>query len=86
MPKFDRVKQVARKAPLVMNTAKIINQQYENKEITSEEAMEQMIKWAKSANMKDFWFDIDELLQPEYEIANWFWLVRRLRNTRNIDW
>ena len=81
MPKFDRVKTVTRKAPLAMNTAKNINRQFENKEITEEEAILAMIKWAKSSNMKDFWFDIDDLLLKQYETENWFWLVRRLRNT-----
>jgi hypothetical protein len=86
MTRFDRVKQVTRKAPLVMNTAKILNDQQENEEITSDQAVEQMIKWAVNSNMKDFWFDIDDLLLQQYETEKWFWLVRRLRNTRNIDW
>jgi len=86
MARFDRAKQVARKAPIVMNSAKVINERYKNKEISEEEAIEQMIKFALSGNFKDFWFDIDDLLLQQYETENWFWLVRRLRNTRNIDW
>jgi len=82
MPKFDRVKTVARKAPIVVNTAKIINEQYENKEVTEEEAIQAIIKWAVNGNFKDFWLDIDELLKQKYENENWFWLVRRLRNTK----
>jgi len=81
MPKFDRVKTVARKAPLVMNTAKILNEQFKNGEITEEETISAMIKWAVNSNCKDFWFDIDDLLLKKYETENWFWLVRRLRNT-----
>lgn len=80
MTRFDRVKQVARKAPLVMNSAKVINERYESKEITSEEAYRQMVKFMLSGNFKSFWFDIDELLRQNYEIENWFWLVRRVRN------
>jgi len=81
MPKIDRVKTVARKAPLVMNTAKILNEQFKNGEITEEETISAMIKWAVNSNCKDFWFDIDDLLLKKYETENWFWLVRRLRNT-----
>lgn len=80
MPKFDRTKQIARKAPIVMNSAKIINEQYENKEITGEEAYSQMVKFMFSGNFKGFWFDIDDLLRQNYETENWFWLVRRIRN------
>lgn len=80
MPKFDRTKQISRKAPMVMNSAKVINERYESKEITSEEAYGQMVKFMLSGNFKSFWFDIDELLRQNYEIENWFWLVRRVRN------
>ena len=83
MTRFDRTKQVARKAPLVMNTAKIINKQCENKEITEEEAILTMIKWAVNSNCKSFWFDIDDLLRKQYETESWFWLVRRLRNIKD---
>ena len=80
MAKPDRTHKVARKAPIVMNNAKIINEQYESKEITSEEAYAQMVKFMFSGNFKSFWFDIDELLRQNYETENWFWLVRRVRN------
>lgn len=80
MPKFDYVKQVARKAPIVMNSAKIINERLENKEITSDEAYAQMVKFTLSGNFKSFWFDIDDLLRKQYETEPWFWLVRRIRN------
>lgn len=82
----DHTKTVARKAPIVMNSAKIINERYENGEITSDEAYEQMIKFAKSGNFKSFWFSIDDLLREKYETERWFWLVRRVRNTINQDW
>ena len=81
MPRTDRIKVVARKAPIVMNAAKIINEKHENKEITIEEAYEAMVKFAKSCNFKVFWFDIDDLLRQNYETEKWFWLVRRVRNT-----
>ena len=80
MPKFDRVKQISRKAPIVMNSAKILNEKYENKELTSDEAYSEMIRFMGSGNFKGFWFDIDELLRQNYETENWFWLVRRVRN------
>lgn len=86
MPRRDNVKTVARKAPIVMNSAKILNEKYENKELTEEEAYHEMIRFAKSGNFKSFWFDIDDLLRKNYECENWFWLVRRLRNTINLDW
>lgn len=85
MSRFDHTKSVTRKAPLAMNTAKIINEQLENKEITEEEAISAMIKWAVNSNCKSFWFDIDDLLRKKYETEKWFWLVRRLRNTKN-EW
>jgi len=80
MPRFDHIKSVARKAPIVMNSAKIINDQYENKEISNEEAYNKMLKFARSGNFKSFWFDIDDLLRQKYETEEWFWLVRRVRN------
>jgi len=85
MPRRDLVKTVARKAPIVMNSAIILNKQYEDKELTSDEAYLQMIKFANIGNFKSYWFDIDELLREKYETEKWFWLVRRLRNTIN-EW
>lgn len=85
MPRRDHTKTVARKAPIVMNSAKIINERYENNEITSDEAYEQMVLFAKGGNFKSFWFDIDELIREKYETEKWFWLVRRVRNTIN-EW
>ena len=81
MPRRDKVKIVARKAPIVMNSAIIINKQFENKELTESEAYLAMIKFMNSGNFKSYWFDIDDLLRQKYETEKWFWLVRRIRNT-----
>jgi len=81
MPRVDRVKTVARKAPIVMNSAKILNEEYENNKLTSDEAYLAMVKFMNSGNFKSYWFDIDDLLRQKYETEKWFWLVRRIRNT-----
>ena len=85
MPKKDIVKTVTRKAPIVMNSAKILNAKFENEELSIDEAYAEMIRFANSGNFKSYWFAIDDLLRQKYELENWFWLVRRVRNTIN-DW
>jgi hypothetical protein len=81
----DRAKTVIRKAPIVMNSAKIVNEQYESREISYEEAVMKMILFANGGNFKDFWLDIDDLLQKQYKTENWFWLIRKLKDTIN-EW
>jgi len=83
MPKKDIVKTVTRKAPIVMNSAKILNTKLENGEITNDEAYAEMIRFVNSGNFIDYWIGIDDLLKQKYESENWFWLVRRVRNTIN---
>jgi len=81
MLRIDRVKTVARKAPIVMNSAKILNEEHENNKLTSDEAYLAMVKFMNGGNFKSYWFDIDDLLRQKYETEKWFWLVRRVRNT-----
>lgn len=83
MTRIDRVKTIARKAPIVMNSAKILNEKYENKELTEDETYVEMIRFAKGGNFISYWTDIDEYLSKEYENEEWFWLIRKVSNTMN---
>jgi hypothetical protein len=78
MSRRDIIKSVARKAPIVVNSAMIINQKYENGEITDNEAYEQMIKFINSGNFLSYWTEIKNLIKQNYEAEKWFWLIKRV--------
>lgn len=80
MPRIDKTKTIIRKAPIVMNSAKIVNDKYK-KELSYEQAIEEMIRFANSGNFKSYWLDIDNYLSHNYKDENWFWLIRKLSNT-----
>ena len=80
MSRVNREKTVKRKVPIVINSAKIINERYEKGEINNDDAITQMKKFVQSGNFKSYWFDIDELIRQNHETENWFWLIRRIRN------
>lgn len=68
------------KCQLVHEHAQEMIDHYYNKNMTEEEVLYSMAKWAKEMQLKEYWFAIDTELQRLHECSSWFWIIRRLRN------
>lgn len=73
------------KKKLIISIAKEAEAKGKVEGLSSEETVKWFVDQMKANRIPtDGWFSIDDEIRKEHEIANWFWIIRTIRNNMHV--